>query len=127
MQWIRLEERYRRKIVNDSTLGSGYNFNFRLRYNIWYELPLSSKGIVPYSLSFIANDEVHINFGKEIVYNYFDQNRFFLGFKYRFSERANVQFGYMNVFQQLAAGNKYKSIHGTRVFLFHNFDLRKKK
>jgi Protein of unknown function (DUF2490) len=127
MQWIRLEERYRRKIANDSTLGSGYNFNFRLRYNIWYEVPLGKKGIVSKSLSFIANDEVHINFGKEIVYNYFDQNRFFLGFKYQFNEHNNVQFGYMNVFQQLAAGNKYKSIHAGRIFYFHNLDLRRKQ
>ncbi len=29
MQWIRLEERFRRKIANDSTLADGYNFNWR--------------------------------------------------------------------------------------------------
>lgn len=126
MQWIRLEERYRRKIANDSTLGDGYNFNFRVRYNLWFEAPLSSKPIGPKSLSFIANDELHINFGKEIVYNYFDQNRFFLGFKYQTNASDNVQFGYMNLFQQLGAGNRYKSIHAARVFYFHNLDLRKK-
>jgi Protein of unknown function (DUF2490) len=126
-QSIRLEERYRRKIVNDSTAGSGYNFNFRVRYNIWYDIPLSRKGIVPKALSFVVNDEVHINFGKEIVYNYFDQNRFFIGLKYQFTEHSNIQFGYMNLFQQLAAGNKYKSISAIRVFYFHNLDLRKKK
>lgn len=124
MQWIRLEERYRRKVLNDSTLASGYNFNFRVRYNIWYEVPLSSKPVAPKSFSFIANDEVHINFGKEIVNNYFDQNRFFLGFKYQVNTTGNVQFGYMNVFQQLAAGNRYRSIHGARIFYFHNLDLR---
>ena len=127
MQWIRLEERYRKKIVNDSTLGSGYSFNFRIRYNIWYDIPLSRKGLVPKALSFVANDEVHINFGKEIVYNYFDQNRFFLGLKYQFTERSNIQFGYMNLFQQLAAGNKYKSINAARVFFFQNLDLRRKQ
>jgi Protein of unknown function (DUF2490) len=127
MQWLRLDERYRRKIVNDSTLGSGYNFNFRLRYNIWYDVPLSSKGIVPKSFSFVVNDEVHINFGKEIVYNYFDQNRFFVGLKYQFTESSNIQFGYMNVFQQLAAGNKYKSIDAIRIFFYQNLDLRNKK
>ena len=126
MQWIRLEERWRRKILNDSTLGEGNNFNWRLRYNIWYEVPLLKNGLVPNSLSFIANDELHINFGKEIVYNYFDQNRFFLGFKYQLSKSSNVQAGYMNVFQQLAAGNKYKNINTARVFFFQNFDLRKK-
>ena len=83
-------------------------------------------GLQPGSVSFIANDELHINFGKEIVNNYFDQNRFFLGFKYQFTGSSNVQLGYMNLFQQLAAGNKYKNINAIRVFFFQNFDLRKK-
>ena len=78
------------------------------------------------SLSFVLNDELHVNFGKEIVYNYFDQNRFFAGFSYQVNAHDNVQFGYMNVFQQLATGNRYRSIHAARVFYFHNLDLRKK-
>jgi Protein of unknown function (DUF2490) len=126
MQSIRLEERYRRKIANDSTLGTGYHFNFRLRYNIWFNIPLSSKGLVPKTLSFVVNNDVHINFGKEIIYNYFDQNRFFIGFRYQFNEESNIQFGYMNIFQQLPAGNKYRSNNVARVFYFHNLDLRKK-
>lgn len=82
MQWFRLEERFRRKILNDSNLASGNNFNYKLRYNFWYDVPLSRKGIVPNTLSFVVNDEAHINFGKKTINNYFDQNRFFLGLKY---------------------------------------------
>jgi Protein of unknown function (DUF2490) len=126
MQWIRLEERFRSKIANDSTLADGYNFNWRLRYNIWYEVPLVKNGVLPGSLSFIANDELHINFGKEIINNYFDQNRFFLGLKYQAGKSSNIQFGYMNLFQQLSAGNRYKNIHAARIFFFQNFDLRKR-
>ncbi len=127
MQWFRLEERYKRKVLNDDELADGYSFNFRLRYNIWYEIPLSKKGIVPNSFSFIVNDEVHINFGKQIVNNYFDQNRFFLGLKYQTGEHSNLQVGYMKLFQQLAAGNKYRDINAIRFFFFQNLDLRKKK
>jgi hypothetical protein len=127
MQWFRLEERFRRKILNDSTLGDGNNFNFRLRYNIWYDVPLSGKGIVPKTFSFVVNDEVHINFGKEIVNNYFDQNRFFVGLKYQASEHSNVQFGYMNLFQQLGGTGKYRNINAVRFFYFQNLDLRKKE
>ncbi len=127
MQWFRLEERFRRKIKNDDELADGYRFNWKLRYNIMYDIPLSKKGIVPNSFSFIVNDEVHINFGKEIVYNYFDQNRFFLGFKYQINKHDNIQFGYMNFFQQQAAGNKFRNINAIRVFYFQNLDLRKKK
>src|SRR6186997_2490983 len=126
MQWFRLEERFRRKVENDDELAEGYNFNFRFRYNFFFMVPLSKKRFQPKSLSFVLNDEVHINFGKEIVYNYFDQNRFFLGFAYHVNKHDNLQVGYMNIFQQLSAGNKYKSAHVARVFYFHNLDLRKK-
>ena len=125
MQWFRLEERYRRKILNDDKLADGYNFNFRVRYNFFAQFPLSKKRFQPRTLSFVVNDEVHINFGKQIVNNYFDQNRFFLGFNYHVNKHDNLQFGYMNIFQQLAAGNRYRSNHVARLFYFHNLDLRK--
>lgn len=127
MQWIRLEERYRHKVKNDDELADGYNFNWRIRYNLWYEIPFYKNGTDPNSWSFIANDEVHVNFGKQIVNNYFDQNRFFLGLKYQTGKQSNLQFGYMNVFQQLAAGNRYRNFNVIRLFYFQNFDLRKKK
>jgi hypothetical protein len=126
MQWFRLEERWRRKILNDDELAEGYNFNFRIRYNFFSQFSLSKKRFQPNTLSFVVNDEVHVNFGKQIVNNYFDQNRFFLGFNYHLNKHDNLQFGYMNVFQQLAAGNRYRSTHVARLFYFHNLDLRKK-
>jgi hypothetical protein len=126
MQWIRLEERFRRKVLDDSELEEGYNFNFRVRYNLFTMVPLSKRSFQPKTLSFVVNDEVYLNFGKEIVYNYFDQNRFFTGFAYHVDKHNNLQFGYMNVFQQLASGNKYRSNHAARLFYFHNLDLRKK-
>ncbi len=127
MQWIRLEERYRHKVKNDDELADGYNFNWRIRYNLWYEIPFVKDGAEANSWSFIANDEVHINFGKQIINNYFDQNRFFLGLKYQTGKFSNLQFGYMNIFQQLAAGNKYRVTNTIRLFYFQNFDVRKKK
>lgn len=126
MQWFRLEERWRRKVLNDNELADGYNFNFRARYNFFSQFPLGRKRFQPNTLSFVLNDEVHINFGKQIINNYFDQNRFFLGFNYHVNKHDNIQFGYMNVFQQLAAGNRYRSTHVARLFYFHNLDLRKK-
>jgi hypothetical protein len=126
MQWIRLEERFRRKILNSDALAPGYNFNYRLRYNFLLQVPLSKRAFQPNSFSFVVNDEVHVNFGKQIVYNYFDQNRFFIGFSYQTTKTDYLQFGYMNLFQQLAAGNQYKSINAARIFYFHNLDLRKR-
>ena len=124
-QSIRLEERYRRKIASDDQLGEGYQFNYRLRYNFLVSVPLSKQAFQPKSLAFVVNDEVHLNFGKEIVYNYFDQNRLFLGLSYQTNKTDNLQFGYMHFFQQQAAGNRYRVINALRVFYFHNLDLRK--
>jgi hypothetical protein len=125
MQWFRLEEKFKRKILNDDELASGYSFNYKLRYNFFAQFPLNKKRFQPHTLSFVVNNEVHINFGKQIVNNYFDQNRFFLGLAYHVNKHDNLQFGYMNLFQQLAAGNRYKNLSVARIFYFHNLDLRK--
>jgi competence CoiA-like predicted nuclease len=126
MQWFRLEEKFRHKIADNSHLAEGYNYNWKLRYNFLFNVPLNKKAFAPGTFSFVLNDEVHVNFGKEIVYNYFDQNRFFIGFSYHTNAADNLQFGYMNLFQQLATGNSYKNIHTARISYFHNLDLRKK-
>lgn len=127
MQWIRLEERFRRKIKNDEELAEGYNFNWRVRYNFFTAFPLSKNAFAPKTWSLVLNDEVHINAGKEIVVNYFDQNRFFVGFSYHLNAQDNIQMGYLNVFQQLSTSGQYRSIHAARIFYFHNLDLRNKE
>lgn len=68
-----------------------------------------------------------INLSKNNVYNVFDQNRLFAGLAYNFDTHTNLQFGMMNVYQQLGAGNKFKNISTFRMFLFQNLDLRNKK
>ena len=126
MQWVRLEERFRRKILNDDALADGYNFNFRLRYNILSQFALNQRApFKPGSFSFVLSNELFINAGREITYNVYDQNRFFAGFHYHVNTHDNLQFGYMNLYQQQAAGNKYRNLHVARVFYFHQIDLRK--
>jgi hypothetical protein len=126
VQALRIEERYRRKILNDSTLASGYNFNYRLRYNFSWQVPLTQQ-IKKGAWSFILGNQIFFNFGKQIIYNYFDKNRFFYGFIYSTNTTDNLQFGYMNIFQQFASGNNYRSTSIARVVYLHNLDLRNKK
>jgi long-subunit fatty acid transport protein len=125
IQRLRLEERYRRKIASDSALGDGYNFNWRARYSFLLQVPLGKGAPQPNTFSFVANDEVMVNFGRQIVYNYFDQNRFFAGLSYQASPSLSVQFGYMNIFQQQPSGDQYRMVHTGRIFVFQNIDLRK--
>jgi hypothetical protein len=123
MQWLRIDERYRRKIVAGE-LTNDYSFNWRFRYNFALMLPLKGKEITPKIPFVFFNNEIHINAGKQIVNNYFDQNRLAVGLGYPFTAHLNVQLSYMNVFQQLPAGNQYVNINAVRIFVFHNLDLR---
>jgi hypothetical protein len=123
MQWLRFEQRFRRQLSNGG-LGEGYNFNYRIRYNFMLMVPLKGKVIEPKTPFLALNDELHINMGREIIYNYFDQNRAFIGLGYQFTRHLNAQLGYMNVFQQQAVGNRFNNTHAIRFFVFHTLDLR---
>lgn len=125
-QYVRLEERFRRKVLNASTLDDGYNFNYRVRYNLLLTIPLGKLEGPASKWSAVVNNELMINFGKEVVNNYFDQNRFFVGLALQTTPSDNIQFGYLKVFQQQAAGNRYRSISAPRIYYTHNLDLRKK-
>ncbi len=123
MQYLRVEERFRRN-VEAGELTNDYSFNWRFRYNISFTIPLKGKTIEPKTPFVFLNDEIHINAGKNIRVNYFDQNRLFLGLGYQFTSHLNAQLGYMYVFQQLPEVNKYVHIDAIRFFVFHNLDFR---
>lgn len=125
LQWVRLEERFNQKIANNELLDE-YAFNFRVRYQILLTVPLKGDFIEKGTPFLTIGDEVHINAGKQITYNYFDQNRFSVGLGYQFSKTMNAQLTYMHLFQQLSAGNQFNSDHVLRLFFFHNLDLRPK-
>ena len=125
LQWLRLEERFNKKVANDE-LQDGYNFNYRIRYNMAFFIPLKGKEIMPRTMFFAVMNEVFLNFGGKIVYNTFDQNRFFAGIGYQFTSHLNAQLGYMNIYQQEASGNNYMSTNAIRLFFFHTLDWRSK-
>lgn len=120
-QYLRFEERYRKRVT------AGYDFNYRLRYNALLMIPLSRQAFAPGTFSVAVNDELHVNMGRQVTRNYFDQNRFFIGFAYHIRPKNILQFGYASVFSQLPTGNEYKSVHAPRVYFFHQPDLRKNK
>jgi hypothetical protein len=123
MQYIRLEERFREQVSNGEVLDD-YLFSYRVRYNIAMTIPLKGKEVQPKIPFVFVNNELHINFGEEIVNNYFDQNRLFVGLGYQFTSQLNAHLGYLYVFQQLPEGNKYVNTNAIRLFVFHNLDFR---
>ena len=123
LQWLRLEQRFNEKVVADQKL-DGYNYTFRARYNLAFFIPLKGKEMAPNTPFVAVMNEIFLNFGDRIVYNTFDQNRLFAGVGYQFSQHANVQLGYMNIYQQEASGSNYIATHAIRLFVFHSLDLR---
>jgi hypothetical protein len=126
IQWLRFEQRYVQKTLNDELI-KDYNFNYRFRYNVMLMISFKGAKIQPKKPFFVLQDELFINFGKEIIYNHFDQNRFFVGLGYPINEHLNFQLGYMNVFQQRRSGDTFFDTHTLRLFAFHTLDLRKKE
>ncbi len=124
MQWVRLEQRFRRKLDRNGSLAEGYDFNWRVRLNGVLSVPLTKRGLGPGGLQWILNDELMVNFGDQIRYNYFDQNRFFTGLAWQTAKNSQLQVGYLNVFLQSAAGDRFSNAHAVRVFYFHNLDWR---
>jgi len=123
MQAFRVEERFRSEIENNSLTGD-YDFNWRFRYSISFIIPLKGHEVNAKTPFLFFNDDLLVNAGKNIVYNYFDQNRLIAGLGYQITSHLNAQVGYMYVFQQLPAGNAYANIHAIRLFVFQNIDLR---
>jgi hypothetical protein len=123
-QTFRIEERYRRKVA-DGRAGD-YDFNWRFRYNFAVTIPLTSKTVQPNTTFFYLSDEIHINAGKNIMNNYFDQNRLFAGLGYQFTPHLNAHLGYLFVFQQEASANQFVHINAIRLFVIHALDFRKK-
>lgn len=120
---VRNEQRWQEIIINDQ--GSGKNkFSNRVRYLISATIPIFKKKTAP---SLVVSDELLIQFGKDIVYNTFDQNRFFIGIKQAINPKLSFDFGYMNVYQQKSSGYQYDMDHILRLFFYLNSSVASTK
>lgn len=124
IQWLRVEERFRESVQNKLPTGE-YDPSTRLRYYVLAQFPLNSKHkFEKGSLSFVTSEELYLNFGKNIVYNTFDQNRFFLGFYYYINNSNILQLGYTNLYQKFNVPNRYLQSDVLRISVFNNIDFR---
>lgn len=114
LQRIRNEQRWQEIIVNDMETGNN-KFSNRVRYLISATIPVFKKKTAP---SLVISDELLVQFGKDIVYNTFDQNRLFIGIKQTINPKLSFDFGYMNVHQQKSTGYQYDMNHTLRLFFY---------
>jgi len=126
LQWLRVEQRFKETISNKLATGA-YDYSTRVRYYVLAQFPLTAHKYEKGSLSFVTSEELYLNFGKNIVYNTFDQNRFFLGFYYFMNKNNILQLGYTNMYQKYNAPNKYLNSDVLRISVFNNIDFRHSK
>jgi hypothetical protein len=119
---IRTEQRFFNNVEDGTSLKDDYFVN-RIRFLLSVSIPFKKGG----KTSFLVANEILLNFGKQVVFNTFDQNRFTVGIKQKLNKTWSFDFGYMMVYQQLPSGINYNLNHTIRLFFYSNFDLRKNK
>jgi len=120
---LRNEQRWQEKIVNDKSTNQ-YKFTNRVRYLLSMTIPVFKN---PHYPSLVLSDELAIQFGKEVVYNTFDQNRLFVGIRQPVCKALSFDMGYMLLYQQKASGYQYDKNHTFRWFFYYTPDFRQKK
>jgi hypothetical protein len=123
-QRFQVEERFFHN-ANKQGLLPGTTFYWRFRYRIQGEYSLWKKE--NQYLKIIANDELMINGGKNVVKNTFDQNRMYAALQYGVNKNISLELGYLNSFQQRASGVDYFDRDIIRFTFFHKINLQKKK
>lgn len=92
-----------------------------------FSLPFKGKTIEDHSLYVSAFDEVYINFGKNVGFNIFDQNRAYLGIGYKIPKAGRLEIGYLEQTIFRADGVKVERNHTFQISLLSMLEFRKKK
>jgi hypothetical protein len=116
---FRTEQRWRREF----TEGAPFELTWRFRYKIQAYYPLNNTYLVNRTLFLAAYEEIFIQAGKSITYNYMEDNRMFLGLGYIVNENIQIQAGYMWTFRFDGGPNNFEHRHIPRISLYHNLDL----
>jgi len=123
LQRLRVDQRWQQKIVDDKPTGAN-KFTNRVRYLLSFTIPVFKNAQLP---ALVLSDELLVQFGKEVVYNTFDQNRLFVGIRQKVAKNLSFDLGYMYVIQQKASGYQYDENSTFRWFFYYTPDWQKKK
>lgn len=92
--------------------------NNRSRYKVELQYKLRP------NVSLAAFEEIHLNIGRNIVNNVFDQNRYGGSMRYDPVPALGLEFGYINWFQQRASGFEFYNRHIVRFTLHHTINFK---
>jgi len=114
-QRIRNEQRWQQIMINDKPSGQN-KFSDRVRLLVSVTRPVFKDAWLPAP---VISDELCVQFGQQVVYNTFDQNRLFLGVKERITRDLSFDIGYMEVKQELSSGYQYDLNRTFRLFFYY--------
>ncbi|RYD71567.1 MAG: DUF2490 domain-containing protein [Sphingobacteriales bacterium] len=116
----RLEQRWVKPAGKDT-----FVYTNRVRYMFRAVLPLTKRAAADTGFYLAAYDEVFVNFGKNVQFNIFDQNRLGFALGYKFSKNIALEAGYLNQIIQKANGKILEYNHTLQLGLTYNLDFRK--
>lgn len=90
-------------------------FRIDLKYQIMEHLALG------------IHDEIFINTGRNITFNYFDQNRIGSSLEFRPNSSFAIDLTYFHMFQQRSTPGEYYSRHITRLSISHQLNIKTTK
>lgn len=122
---FRLEQRYVQLPVlinNEYKTGDAvYTNRFRLLNR--FSLPFKGKTIEDRSTYISAYNEFMINFGKNVAYNIFDQNRAYIALGYKIPKLGRLEFGYLNQLVFKGNGVDVENNHTLQIGLSSTLDF----
>lgn len=119
-QRIRYDARFKQKI-DDGELDEGFNFNHRVRLLFSIRKNIGNRSAHRVQPYLALSNETLLNFGREITYNTFDQNRASLSFGIQ-KKQIQYQVGFMNRFVQTGPA-RYASNQTVVLWVIQKFDL----
>lgn len=113
----RIEQRFFRSNVDNSS------FNFRFRYSLMASIPIytiSEKNEREILLK--LGNEIFLNSGEDIIFNYFDQNRFIISPTIKLNKDFAISFTYNHQFGSSSSANRFNLSNVFWLQINHNFN-----
>ena len=119
---LRVEQRFNERVKNAEATND-YQFNFRFRYRFDLRYPILKEKEAGNNWFVLIGNEVMINAGNIINYNYFDQDRLYTGINYEINKKISLQLQYMHIWQQASNGLTLNSNEVIRFNIYHTISL----
>lgn len=120
---FRFEQRWKR----DYAEGSPFKLTHRFRYKFTGYYPLNNDRLINKTLFLSFYEEIFIQAGKPVTYDYLEDNRVFLGLGYILNKNIQIQAGYMWTFRYKGGPTSFEHRHIPRISVYHNLDFHRKR